>query len=278
MNKSIEEKIIIDGNKTLILINNEKYKINNERRSEEIKVKISHYTDLKGVLGMLNSNQVNGMYAKSLYNYNSEKFFYDDENSAKQCFIISFYKETEESKEMWNDFKKNDTTNCKLDFYLKNNKNLTDLFDLILPLSCYNKKDKIFTIKKNGAAYNNKESIQNITYDLMIRPVEYDVEKTNKTNMIVNEENYTLVDNIARYVDNKFSYQKEVRYIFFLRSIKKVEISYFDKLLIPFNSDAIDSIVITTGPRFNDKNMSKIIDLIKQASLNVKIERSKYVN
>ena len=98
----------------------------------------------------------------------------------------------------------------------------------------------------------------------MIRPVDYVSDVCNKVNLEIDGKDYIIIDNIARSVRREYYYQKEIRYIFFLKSIKECKVENFKYLFLPFNGEEIEKIIITFNPKFSEKKRERFQQYIEK--------------
>lgn len=246
--------ILVDGMRTLVMLTGEKKKINRERQYAEKRKIITHYTDITSLKKILNSR---GMFAKSLIAYGTEKGFQVSEESSKLAFIICFSGNRRKSDQMWEQFKDSFQTNtnerCKIDLYLKNG--AKTLFDYSKEIYAYKKHgQRIDNLSFGVLGYNkSKPTNESVFIETMIRPVDYIADVCNKVNLEINGKDYIIIDNIARSVRSDYSYQKEIRFIYFLKSVKEYIIEDFKYLFLPFNEEVIEKIIITFNPNFSEK-------------------------
>lgn len=247
--EDIKKFITVDGNKTLILLNGEKHKINKERIFAENLKTITHFTSTDKLINILHEKS---FIASNLSKFSSEKGFSVSKESAKTCFASCFTRVSNKDSKMWNDFKDNEikanNDRCRIDIYLySDTKNLFNLQDPIGCLIKNKRKFKEIGILHNSIFSNSAIKINGIFLEQMIRPVKYE-NIQNYVNQEINGEDFIIIDNIARNVNLDFSYQKEIRYIFFLRSVKELRLQRFDYIKLPLNFGNIKKIVITINP------------------------------
>lgn len=264
--------IIVDDNFTLILLNDEKAKINKQREDATNLKQVKHFTNIINIIKILNTKC---FYAKSLISYSSEKRFTLTKESGKKTFIVCFNANKINNHQMWNEFKNiNKSSKACLEIHLKTS--IANLF-VTKPLKCFNTIDTEKNVLNKRINQLNgeydEESYKGVYFDKMIRPVKYINKPCNNVNLEINGEDATIVDYVARSVKKEFSYQKEVRFIYYLRSCSKRKIDFFNKIELPFNFEQIEKFIVYVSKNIKDKHYQNLIKISQGYPIEVEIRK-----
>lgn len=234
--------IIVDASKTLISF--EAVFNRGEDFAKEIK-SVTHYTGIRAAREILTSQS---FFAKSLSSYLTESAFSFNENSRRLAFLVSLSRTNSPNEGMWQRFGK-EHRGCKIDIVFKHS--IVDTFRPIHPFRSYDKDNKEYLIATEKHI-NSQGCIPNVWLNPYFHIVEYTEELYNNSVMEIVEKgkhDYTIVDDIGKWVDSRFQFQDEVRILLLLWSGEKTEIPFIKKIKVPFLTDTIERVHVTIGNR-----------------------------
>lgn len=221
---------------------------------------VSHYTTTKAAEKIISNQMIK---AKSLSRYNSEAGFSYNENSRRLAFYTSFSQNTISSEEMWNRFG-DKHGGCKIVFCFSHS--FWNAFFPTQPLQAYDQdENEYFISTKRGFA--NPRCIPDVWTETHFCYAEYSSVPKNNSALEIHEtwpQDFTIVDNIGRWVWSKYDYQQEVRIVLLLSSTKEVEIPFIKEIFLPFRINQMEKVIVTIGNRAKKRQRENILALGKK--------------